>query len=236
MTKKHFTPIILALSLATLLFAGCKKPEPEVTSAAWVDLGLPSGLLWASHNVGASKPEDNGDYFAWGETSTKEGYSYNDYHFYQGSDNKITKYCTLSMLGFDNYVDNLTILQSEDDAATVNMGNPARIPTRVEWQELVDNTTIQLTTLGGVTGLLFSGANGNNIFLPAAGLMANSRLEGNGSQLAYWSSSLYVQNPKEAWCFNDFVSDDGDWQVRNDYLFQHQRHLGYTVRAVSNRR
>lgn len=171
----------------------------------WVDLGLPSGLLWATHNVGATNPEDFGDYFAWGETQPKSEYSKYTYQ-YTGvwSIYKLTKYCDENY-GDHGYSDNLTILQPSDDAATANWGNGARTPTKEEWAELLAYTTHQFTT----TGLLFVGSNGNSIFLPKAGCIYN----GNqilDNTIFYWSSSLYTDNQWKAWCYHSTHLKDWD--------------------------
>ncbi|MDY6289375.1 MAG: hypothetical protein SPM02_07975 [Bacteroidales bacterium] len=105
----------------------------------WVDLGLPSGLLRATRNVGATSPEDYGDYFAWGETTPKSVYDLDTY-IYHGYDG-YTKYCADHLFGI---VDDLGILEPGDDAATANYGG--RTPTREEWEELINNTEAQWTT------------------------------------------------------------------------------------------
>ena len=124
----------------------------------YVDLGLPSGTLWATCNVGANAPEEYGDYFAWGETAPKDVYNWSTYQYYDGSN--LAKYTGS---------DGLTTLLPEDDAATTNWGNEWRMPTKEEWQELLDNTTNKWTTQNGVNGRLFTGSNGNSLFLPAVG-------------------------------------------------------------------
>lgn len=108
----------------------------------YVDLGLPSGLLWATCNVGADNPEDYGDYFAWAETEPKSVYNWSTYKYCDGGYYyKLTKYCTRSDFGNNGFTDNLTVLLPEDDAATANWGNGWRMPTENEWRELIDNTT-----------------------------------------------------------------------------------------------
>ena len=150
----------------------------------WVDLGLPSGLLWATTNIGAENPEDYGNYYAWGETTTNETYDYDSYIYYEGS--TLTKY-TRS--------DNLTTLEASDDAATANWGSGWRMPTQTEMNELFNNCTHVWTTQNGVNGRLFTGLNGNSIFLPAAGYRDGSSLLEVGSGGNYWSSSLYTDDP-----------------------------------------
>ena len=101
--------------------------EPEA-----IDLGLPSGLKWASFNLGASKPEEYGDYFAWGETTPKDEYNWDTYAWCMGASNTITKYCTKSNYGYNRFTDGKTVLDQEDDAAHVNLGGNWRMPTDAE--------------------------------------------------------------------------------------------------------
>jgi hypothetical protein len=149
----------------------------------YVDLGLPSGTLWATCNVGANTPEGYGNYYAWGETTNKETYNWDNYRYYDGSN--LTKYTGS---------DGLTTLQSSDDAATANWGAGWRMPTYDEMNELINNCTVTWTTQNGVNGRLFTGPNGNSIFLPAAGWRHNSALNDDGSYGLYWSSSLFNGN------------------------------------------
>jgi hypothetical protein len=167
----------------------------------YVDLGLPSGLLWATCNVGADNPEDYGDYFAWGETTPKSTYDYSTYQYCNGSSKTMTKYCSNSSYGYNGFTDNLTTLLPEDDAATANWGNDWRMPTKEEFQELYNNTTVTWTTQNGVNGRLFTASNGNSLFLPAAGYRFGSSLYDAGSSGRFWSSSLDTGSPDDAWYF-----------------------------------
>ena len=97
------------------------SPDENIDTSKWVDLGLPSGLLWAKSNVGATSPQEFGDYFAWAETATKSDYDWPTYQYIQ--DMKLTKYCGVSGWGYNGYSDNLTKLQPMDDAASVNLGS-----------------------------------------------------------------------------------------------------------------
>ena len=160
----------------------------------YVDLGLPSGTLWATCNVGASKPEEAGDYFAWGETQPKDTYNWETYQLCDGSYNTLTKYCTNENYGT---VDNKTELEPEDDAAAVNWGEKWQMPTREQILELVNsnNTTTTWTTQNGVDGrLITSNVNGNSIFLPATGSYSESSLQNAGTACYYWSRSLDVES------------------------------------------
>ena len=164
----------------------------------YVDLGL--SVKWATCNVGATSPEDYGDYFAWGETTAKSNYDWTTYKWCNGSENTLTKYNTNSSYGI---VDNKTVLDLADDAATANWGSGWRTPTRGEWQELYDNTTSVRTTQNGVYGCLFTGTKpgytGVTLFLPAAGYRWNDILDDAGDYGYYWSSSLYTGSPNDAW-------------------------------------
>jgi len=168
----------------------------------WVDLGLPSGIKWATCNVGASTPSAYGNYYAWGETSTKSTYTEDNY----------------------TYTGNPTTLPSSADAATANWGSGWRMPTQTEMQELIDNCTVTWTTQNGVNGRLFTGPNGNSIFLPAAGYRGDSELGYAGSDGDYWSSSLYSDGTVRAWCLYFYSGNYG----MSDY----DRGCGLTVRAV----
>ena len=188
----------------------------------WVDLGLPSGLLWATRNVGATSPEDYGDYFAWGETSPKGVYNWSTYQYCSGDLSQLTKYCNLSYHGYNGFTDDLTILQPSDDAATASYGG--RTPTKEEWQELLNNTTVSWTTQNGVNGRRFTGANGNSLFLPATGIRIGSSLYYDGRDGDYWSSTLNTVNSNGAWIF---YFDSSDQHMSLD-----TRDHGNTVRAV----
>ena len=192
----------------------------------YVDLGLPSGTLWATCNVGASSPEDNGSYFAWGETSTKGTYDWNTYKYANGDYKKITKYCNRNDRGNNGFTDNLTELQTIDDAAMSNLGSGWRIPSKAQWDELKNNTTHKWTTRNGKTGRLFtSKKNGQSIFLPAAGYRWGSEYSGSSSYGGYQSRSLRTDvYPNSAWGLN-FHSDDC-------YMGGVDRSSGFSVRPV----
>ena len=165
---------------------------------AYVDLGLPSGTLWATCNVGANSPEEYGDYFAWGETAPKSDYSLSTYKYCKGFYDTMTKYCTESYYGT---VDNKTELEPSDDAATVNWGSDWQMPSREQRAELINSnyTTTTWTTLNGKYGRkITSKSNGNSIFLPAAGCRDATSLIDAGSDGYYWSRSLDAGNSGSA--------------------------------------
>lgn len=194
------------------------------SSVKWVDLGLPSGLLWADRNVGASTPEDYGNYYAWGETAPKNVYDWSTYAYGNHYD-ELTKYCHMASYGLNGFTDNLTVLQASDDAATANLGGGARTPTEDEWGELLGHTTSTWITRNGVNGRLLTGSNGKSLFLPAAGSRNGSNLHHAGEYGGYWSSTLDTdEDPDFAWHL-DF---DSYYQV----LYSYYRYYGFSVRAV----
>lgn len=185
---------------------------------SWVDLGLPSGTKWATCNIGASSPEDFGDYFAWGETkgynSGKTVFDECTYIYCKGCDPSKIKYCTKSKFG---KVDNKTTLEPLDDAACANWGGSWRMPTQKECRELIDCCTTTWTTMNEVYGILFkSKNNGMTIFLPASGCRGESSLNNVGTFGGYWSSSLRLDNPDCAWRldFNSGYKDVDDFVLR----------------------
>ena len=205
-------------------FKGTYKPTGTENGKGYVDLGLPSGLKWATCNVGATTPEEYGDYFAWGETEPKDYYNWSTYKYCNGSSTTMTKYCTGSYYGT---VDNKTTLELTDDAARVNWGGKWRMPTIAEQKELrnTSNCTWTWTTQNGVEGYkVTSKVNGNSIFLPAAGYRYYGSLDFAGSCGYYWSSSLHTSYGSSAFNVN-FGFSYVDW---NGYY----RYNGQSVRAV----
>lgn len=179
--------------------------SPAGTPVA-IDLGL--SVKWASFNLGATKREEYGDYFAWGETEPyysnldpptwkegkETGYSWESYKWCKGSSNsnKLTKYCNNSSYGYNGFTDDKTVLAPEDDAAHMNLGGNWRMPTEAEWTELWENCSWTWTTQNGINGQTVMGPNGNRIFLPAAGIWGELFYDDMGSVGYYWSSSLTV--------------------------------------------
>ncbi len=179
----------------------------EKNGHTWVDLGLPSGLKWASCNVGATTPEDYGYYYAWGETTRRKDLSWFSYKYANSELNKqgkwvykLTKYCNDASYGYKGFTDYKTTLKPEDDAAHVNWGGNWRMPTYAEWKELIENCTWTWTRQNGVYGYnVASKTNSNSIFLPAAGrFYVNERYDEAGSRGYYWSSSLSTDEPDHA--------------------------------------
>ncbi|MBE6307686.1 MAG: DUF1566 domain-containing protein [Bacteroidales bacterium] len=191
--------------------------DTPTTDSRAVDLGLPSGLKWASCNVGATKPEEYGGYYAWGETEEKSDYSWSTYKYCNGTFNSMTKYCTSSSYGT---VDNKTTLEAGDDVASVKWGGSWRMPTDEEQRELINNCTWTWTTLNGVEGYRVTGPNGNSIFLPAAGYRGGT----GGTSGYYWSSSLCSSRSYYAY-YLYFYSGYFEW-------YNDKRSFGYSVRPV----
>ena len=176
-------PAQLYATCKVTVTGGSSDPGEEV-----VDLGLPSGLKWRSMNVGASKPEDYGDYFAWGETSPKSNYSSSNYKYpatnYGDGIIVYAKYDTTPVQG-----DGKTVLEAEDDAATANLGNGWRTPTFKEFKELRENCTWSWTSLNGVNGMQVKGPNGKTIFLPAGGWYDKTTLNKKTTYGSYWTAT-----------------------------------------------
>ena len=172
-----------------------------------IDLGLPSGTKWACCNVGASAPEQYGDYYAWGETSPKSVYNWDTYQY--GYYNYDGDYSHLVNIGSD-------IAGTGFDAATANWGAPWRMPSKTQIQELVNSCTSTWTTQNGVNGREFVGPNGGTIFLPAAGGRWDSDLYGAGSAGYYWSSTLDESSPYNAY-YLYFNSGSASWGYDDRY-------------------
>ena len=205
-----------------------------------VDLGL--SVKWASFNLGATAPEEPGDYFAWGETEPyydsldpskwKEGKEYGyhplSYKWAEGPMQKMSKYCTDPASGYNGITDGKTVLDPEDDAASVTFGDNWRMPTDAEWEELVDNCTWTWVTRNGQGGRLITGSNGNSIFLPAAGNRYGTNVYSAGTLGVYWSSSLYV--PESSFALQIGTNSGGLERGRGG------RHNGYPLRPVYGER
>ena len=172
----------------------------------WVDLGLPSGLKWATCNVGASSPKGYGNYYAWGETSTKSSYDY---------DNCTTNRKEMSDIGGN----------AAYDVARNQWGSNWRLPTHAEFQELIDNCTWEWTTQSGVNGYKVTGkVNGESIFLPAAGYRDGTSPKYAGSRGEYWSSSPLASNMYQSYHLTFHGGYHGTGSV--------VRYMGRTVRPV----
>lgn len=231
--------VTILLVVFSLLVIGCGKDTsseenqtPTVDSMPvieWVDLGLPSGVLWATCNVGANAPEENGGYYAWGETSTKAMYSWDTYIYSNGDFDALTKYCSSDYYGYEGYTDTLTTLEDCDDVAITLWGNGARIPTKEEWQELLDNCLAQWISFHGKRGYMFYGRNENSIFLPAVGYRWDDWDGSNGSNGLYWSSSLNKELPASAYFYTIAPCNGGGIETGTGRI------AGYAIRPVRSR-
>ena len=211
---------------ATVTATGKTYPDFSPTSDdhEWVDLGLPSGTLWATCNIGATTPEGYGDFFAWGETSSKEVYNWKTYKWCNGNYDMLTKYCVHIYYGYDGFTDGKTELDPEDDAAYVNWGPSWRMPTFEQIEELFNNCSWQWTQRNGVYGQLGTGQNGNTIFLPATGGHWEESLYYAGSRGYYWSRTLSPYDSYNA--YRLYFNSGGV------YWYYSGRYYGFTVRAV----
>ena len=193
----------------------------QQSSIEWVDLGLPSGLKWAKCNVGAKKETDYGSYFMWGDimNKTNSNCDWTTYKHCNGSEDTLTKYTA---------TDSKTTLDTEDDAAAQIMGSKWRMPTKDNFQELIENTTRTWITNyngTGVNGSKFTASNGNSIFIPAAGLCTDGSVNSVGNGGYIWSSSRSTSDPKSAVYFGF-----GSSYIGSNYTYG--RATGFVVRGV----
>ena len=196
---KHFRFAVFCVLICSIVFVSCNSGDddeiiggervsscPDDNHPHAIDLGLPSGTKWACCNVGASKPEDYGGYFAWGETVEKDYYDWNTYLY--GRDD-----LDIDDIGKD-------IAGTQYDAATANWGNPWVMPNDEQLLELFNNLDFGWITENGVIGCRITGTNGASIFLPAAGYHEDN-LKAAGEYGCFWSSTLYELSKNCAWHF-----------------------------------
>lgn len=220
--KKTLRRLSLVMIATALVFTGCKKDQEEENNGGngggtstvkpeYVDLGLPSGTKWATFNVGATTPEEYGNYYAWGEITTKNEYSHENSVTYRESMTDISGNATY-------------------DVARANWGGSWRMPTRTEMEELKDNCTWTWTTQNGVNGMKVTGTNGNSIFLPAAGRYEDSRRDLDGECGIYWGSTPDQTSNFEAIMisFGKDIAFNADY-FRVEWSF---RYYGHPVRPV----
>ena len=232
--------ICLSLAAMMVLAVSCKKDNsaaaPKVPDGA-VDLGIVMTredgttyrLYWAKSNLSANglcaNPEDYGDYYAWGETSPKDNYSWSTYKFGTNPSGPFSKYNTIGSYGT---LDSKTVLEPEDDVAHVKLEGKWRMPTDKEWEELRTKCTSTGTSDyngTGVGGRLITSPNGNSIFLPFAGFRLETSLNDAGSEGYYWSSALDTDRPYRAW--QVYLSPGGVFSVTGN-----GRNYGFSVRPV----
>ena len=187
-----------------------REQQQGISTQKKVDLGL--SVCWAGWNVGASSPEGYGNYYAWGETTTKSSYTQSSYQYFDGS----------------NYVNiGSNISGTQYDVARAQWGGSWRMPTKAEFQELKERCTWTWTTYNNVNGYKVTGPNGNSIFLPAVGCRLGTKLDYRGSQGCYWSGSRYESYQSNAYRLN---FNSGGRIV--DYKW---REFGRTVRPVCDK-
>ena len=198
--------ILLLLAVSSLLRA-------QVPQTDFIDLGLPSRTFWSTCNVGAVLPEEAGSFFAWGETKNKQSYELESYkHFFMETG-------TCGNLG--------NIGGTRNDAATMNLGGPWRMPTLKEVKELVEQCNWKWTEVNGVGGMKVTGPNGNSIFLPATGYRWGGKLFGEEDFGYYWTDTQ-----------RGYYNLDHAWSLYFDYTgahtcdFNFRRYHGHVVRPV----
>lgn len=217
------------------------QPVPEA-----VDLGL--SVRWASFNLGAVKPEDFGDYYAWGETQPyyqpgdaqsespvwkegkSNGYDWTSYQWSMGTRETLTKYCTNASYGNDGFMDGKDALDPEDDVAHLTLGDDWRMPTSAEIDELIANCDAEWTTENGVPGYRFTskkeGYSENSVFLPAAGYRLGTTSVSVESEGLYWSRSVNTGLPYRA----------NDLHLKADQAYRGNatsRYCGFSIRPVT---
>jgi len=222
------------------VYAEC--PVTVQDNHEYVDLGLPSGTLWATCNVGADSPEEFGEYFAWGETEPKYDYLWDNYKHCKGSETTLTKYCWYSSNGYNGFTDNKTELDPEDDAATVNWGSRWQMPSQQQMEELMlgGYVGITWTTQNGINGMLFTSySNGKSIFLPAGGFRSSYGVSNGGSHNGspdgvsgnvnfagdYWSRSIDLNKDYEPY-YKNF------WSNYEFGMALYGRYAGRNIRPV----
>lgn len=206
--RKFFVLLTVFSSLTTIVNAQNKENGHE-----YVDLGL--SVKWATCNVGASTPEDYGNFYAWGETKTKQSFTTKNYAFRTGGswakNIRLSKYNTNPERG---PVDGKVKLALSDDAASVNWGGRWRIPTKDEVEELFLRCRWVKSEMNGVQGFRVTGPKGNSIFVPATGMMSEKKIIGQGERACIWSSSLcadytdYLYSCAGAYCLIVYDSEN----------------------------
>ena len=200
---------------------GESKPQPFISQSnnaqnERIDLGLSSGILWATCNIGASSPSEIGDFFAWGEKEPKDAYGWETYKLCRGSYNSIFKYTE---------ADGKNVLDSQDDVAKSRLGGEWRIPTKEDMKELVEECEWKWTSQNGQLGWKVIGSNNNYIFLPASGSASSYRIAGVNELGRYWTATRDESNYS---AYNLRFKDGTDTIV----VVDDTRFYGRTVRPV----
>ena len=190
--------------------------KPDYTQKDRVDLGLPSGILWATCNIGASTPSEIGDYFAWGENEVKDEYGWETYSLCHGTYNSIFKYTK---------DDGKSVLELQDDVAKSTFGGEWRIPTKEDMEELIEECDWDWISNGGHLGWKVTGPNGNSIFLPAAGSASSYRISGINELGRYWTAT---RDTSDSFAYNLRFKEFSDTII----VVGDTRFYGRTIRPV----
>lgn len=193
----------------------------EARADTAVDLGLPSGLKWAKFNIGANAPEEHGDYFAWGETTEKNVYSWGWYLCQQSECGKSADPFIKNYQSAGTY-----ILGPAYDAAHIQWGGSWRMPTQDDFNELKENCSSEKTTVNGVSGYRYTGWNGNSIFLPDGQIKNGPNLTSDVFKSAYWTSYCM--------CFSFSTAQQASAFAPNGNLSKIDRAYGLAIRPVND--
>ena len=232
--------MLMAVCLPMCVFTSCSNDDDAPSSSApeFVDLGL--SVKWATFNVGANQPYEYGNYYAWAETEPKTDYSFATYKYCNdGSSWQLTKYCDRSTCGYNGFTDNKTTLELADDAANANWGGNCRMPTKAEFEELLntDNCSWMLCLPGnaefnGVAGFKVQskkvGYTDNFIFLPAGACRYDTDPASIGESCQYWSSTLCDDPELYPACAYSIICDQNSQRLYNSG----SRSTGRPVRPV----
>lgn len=239
--RKHL--FLLPISVLLFLVCSCEKDNELNPTPQFVDLGLT--VNWATFNVGASQPQEYGDFYAWGETDAKDRfywatYKYNVGEYDEDNLSSLTKYCPKSGFGYNGYTDTPSLLDLSDDVAHAKWGGNWRLPTSNEFKELRDSCNWEWTTLNGVKGFKVTskvaGFTEQSIFLPAAGYKSGSKIFNSCPTVNYWTSSLYAKWPYFSYCIT-YHFDDEEQKTEEDiynaiYIGNSGRYIGRPIRPV----
>ena len=252
--NKYLLTFPITIIFSVFLLTGCEKEDKDAIQMdavnkgiqiitgidgkdyEVVDLGLTTGVLWATCNIGAFSPEQTGTLFAWGETEPKQSYEWSNYYWSNGDEMSITKYCKDKRYGT---VDGKTSLEKADDVALATMGEGWSIPTETDFRDLLTtrNCTSKWCKLNGVGGYLFTsvrkGYEGNSIFIPLAGMLDHTKTRFAGEYGWYWCSSMYYDSEN-----GKYYSTEASvlWlehtDVNNHILKSRPRSVGLPIRPI----
>lgn len=206
---------LLAISALSAVMVSCGGKK-ELNGHEYVDLGLASGTMWATTNLGAEKPGQSGDYFAWAENYSKASFSWETYKY--GEDE--------SALSAFNATDSLKTLKDNSDAATTAWGKGWSTPTKEQFQELIDKCTWEWDKQDGLHGYKITGPSGKSIFLPAAGYYHKTTHKAESEEGGYWTGNLCDEGYTNAYGLA-FDQEDKD-------LESYERCFGQSIRPVCN--